>query len=101
MIYAHFPSHLKSGFHKQLDGYLKKGGIIIFEGFSKSHLKLSAEDSKAGGPKNIDMLFSIEEIKNDFSNYEIIELSEKEINLSEGLYHNGKSSVIRFVGRKK
>jgi hypothetical protein len=35
------------------------------------------------------MLFSIEEIISDFSNYEIIELEEKEIELKEGLFHNG------------
>ena len=100
LIYAHFPAHLKSGYHKTLDTYLRKGGIVIFEGFSKNHLANNTENPKAGGPKKAEMLFSIEEIKQDFSNYEIIELSEQEINLSEGLYHNGKSSVIRFVGRK-
>ena len=47
------------------------------------------------------MLFSIDEIKSDFDNYEIIELEEKEIELKEGLFHNGQGSVIRFVGRKK
>ena len=46
------------------------------------------------------MLFSIDELKSDFVNYEIIELAEKEIELNEGLFHNGKGSVIRFVGRK-
>jgi len=101
LIYAHFPANLKSEYHNILDTYLKKDGIVIFEAFSKSHLKLNTRNSKAGGPKNIEMLFSKEEIKNDFSNYEIIKLTEKEINLNEGLYHNGKSSVIRFVGRKK
>lgn len=46
------------------------------------------------------MLFSIDEIKSDFDKYEIIELEEKEIELKEGLFHNGEGSVIRFVGRK-
>ena len=100
LIYAHFPSHLKSGYHKILDKYLRKGGIVIFEAFSKTQLKFNAENPKAGGPKNVDMLFSTAEIAADFSNYEIIELAEKEIDLNEGLYHNGKSSVIRFVGKK-
>jgi len=36
-----------------------------------------------------------------YSKEEIIELVEKEIELSEGLFHNGLGSVIRFVGRKK
>jgi hypothetical protein len=54
-----------------------------------------------GGPKDLDMLFSIDEIKADFSNYEFLELEEKEIELNEGIYHNGTGSVIRFVARKK
>jgi hypothetical protein len=47
------------------------------------------------------MLFSIEEIKEIFPNYEILELDELEVHLNEGLYHNGLGSVIRFFGRKK
>jgi hypothetical protein len=54
-----------------------------------------------GGPKDIAMLFSQDELRSDFANYEIIELAEKEIELNEGLFHIGKGSVIRFVGRKK
>jgi len=49
----------------------------------------------------VGLLFSIDELKSDFVNYKIIELAEKEIELNEGLFHNGKGSVIRFVGRKK
>lgn len=101
LVFAHFAPHLKSAYHKLLNIYLKKGGLVILEGFSKKQIENNTLNPNSGGPKNVDMLFSIEEIKQDFSNYEIIELSEKEITLNEGLYHNGKSSVIRFVGKKK
>lgn len=100
LIYAHFPAEIKSATHKQLDKYLRKGGIIIFEAFSKKHLEYLAKNDKVGGPKDVESLFSIEEIKADFHDYEIIELVEKEIELNEGLFHNGKGSVIRFVGKK-
>jgi len=101
LIYAHFPADIKSAIHKTLDKYLRKGGVIIFEAFSKNHLDYLAKNENVGGPKDIASLFSIEEIRSDFTNYEIIELEEKEIELNEGLFHNGKGSVIRFVGRKK
>ncbi|MBK9985241.1 MAG: class I SAM-dependent methyltransferase [Saprospiraceae bacterium] len=101
LIYAHFPADIKSHYHKTLEYYLRKGGLIIFEAFSKRHIDYIARNEKVGGPKDIDMLFSIDEIKSDFPNYEIIELAEKEIELNEGLFHNGVGSVIRFVGRKK
>jgi hypothetical protein len=101
LIYAHFPADIKSLYHKTLDKYLRKNGVIIFEAFSKKHIDYNSRDERIGGPKDINMLFSIDELKSDFANYEIIELAEKEIELSEGLYHNGKGSVIRFTGRKK
>jgi 2-polyprenyl-3-methyl-5-hydroxy-6-metoxy-1,4-benzoquinol methylase len=101
LIYAHFPAEIKSSIHKTLDKYLRQNGIVIFEAFSKKHLEYLALNDKVGGPKDIESLFSIEEIKADFPNYEIIQLEEKEIELNEGLFHNGKGSVIRFVGKKK
>lgn len=101
LIYAHFPADIKSSYHKTLDRYLRNGGLIIFEAFSKKHVEYIKKNEAVGGPKDIDMLFAIEEIKSDFLNYEIIELSEMEIELKEGLFHNGTGSVIRFLGRKK
>ena len=101
LIYAHFPANIKSLYHKIFDRLLKNEGILIFEAFSKNHLDYVTANEKVGGPKDIESLFSIDEIKSDFPNYEIIELAEKEIELNEGLYHNGVGSVIRFIGRKK
>ena len=101
LIYAHFAADKKSALHKQLNDYVKPGGVIIFEAFSKLHLSYNELDPKVGGPKDIDMLFSSAEIVADFKNYEILLLEEKEIILDEGKYHIGKGSVIRFVGRKK
>lgn len=101
LIYAHFPANIKSHYHRTLDKFIRKGGIIIFEAFSKNHINYLAKNEKVGGPKDIESLFSTSEIRSDFANYEIIELEEKEIELNEGQFHNGKGSVIRFLGRKK
>jgi SAM-dependent methyltransferase len=101
LIYAHFPAQIKSSIHQTLHHYLRKGGVVIFEAFSKRHIQYNSVNERVGGPKELAMLFSIDEIKADFANYEIVELVEKEIELSEGAFHNGTGSVIRFVGRKK
>ncbi len=101
LIYAHFTAELKSKYHKQLDCYLKKGGVIIFEAFSKYNLELVQQGKNTNGPKNIDALFSVDEIRKDFHNYETIELKEEVIELNEGLYHKGESAIVRFVGKKK
>ncbi len=99
-IFAHFPADVKLQYHQTLDKYLKVGGTVIFEAFSKKHLDYVTANPNVGGPKDMGSLFSLDEIKEDFSNYEFLELEEKEIELSEGLYHNGTGAVIRFVAQK-
>ncbi|MEM9362158.1 MAG: class I SAM-dependent methyltransferase [Bacteroidota bacterium] len=101
LIYAHFPAGIKSDYHKRLDKKLKRGGIVIVEAFGKNHLEYRHKNPGVGGPSDTASLFSTDELKSDFKNYEILELVEKEIELNEGLYYKGKGSVVRFLGRKK
>ena len=96
LIYAHFPSEIRKGVHRYLLSFLKPGGIVVFEAFSKSQL-----ENSSGGPKNEGMLFSVEEIKKEFSTLDFEVLKEEIIELQEGAYHKGKASVVRFVGRKR
>lgn len=101
LIYAHIPADIRPGTHKILISLLRPGGILIFEAFSKNHLAYIAKNEKVGGPRDLSLLFSIDELKSDFPNFDVIELEEKEIDLKEGDFHNGTGSVIRFVGRKR
>ncbi|WP_020602089.1 class I SAM-dependent methyltransferase [Spirosoma spitsbergense] len=100
LIYAHFSDKKRSLFHRKLTGYLKPGGVLIFEAFSKTHINFNRLNLKVGGPKDINMLYSKSEIIADFENYEVLTVEEEEIFLNEGKYHIGKGSVIRFVGKK-
>ena len=101
LIFAHFPPEVKALYHKKFDELLKPEGIIILEAFSKNHLAYNSVNPQVGGPKDLGRLYAIEEIERDFHNYEILELTEQEVQLNEGIYHVGKGMVIRFVGRKK
>ncbi|MHB8261121.1 MAG: class I SAM-dependent methyltransferase [Bacteroidia bacterium] len=101
LIYAHFPSSIRSMYHKRFTNLLKKDGIVILEAFSKKHIDYNSKNEKVGGPKDVTMLYSIDEIKTDFVDFEILELIETEIELNEGLYHIGLGSIVRFIGRKK
>jgi len=100
LIYAHFPAGIKAHYHRLLSTYLRTGGIIIFEAFSKNHMSYRIRNEKVGGPKDLESLFSLNELSSYFTNYEMMIAEEKEIELNEGLYHNGRGSVIRWVGRK-
>lgn len=100
LIYAHFPAAIKASYHRQLAQTLRVGGHIIFEAFSKRHLEYNTRNEQVGGPKDLDSLFSVEELRADFPNFMFLELQETEVELSEGKYHLGLGSVIRCVAKK-
>ncbi len=100
MIFTHFPSMSRAVIHKELSKYLRPGGAIIMEVFSEKQINHQVEGDSGGGPKSIDMLYTLDDIRSDFENFKIIELNEAEVCLKEGDHHNGLSSVIRFVGLK-
>lgn len=101
LLYAHFPAYNRPHIHTKLQTFLRKGGMIILEGFSKNHLEYRKKNEALGGPNKSELLFSRDELVQDFPNFNIISLEEKEIELHEGLYHNGLSSVMRFTAIKK
>ena len=94
--YTHFPIDIRKTAHKEMLQLLKKGGTIIFEAFAKAQL-----NNNSGGPKNEAMLFSIDEVKQEFTGLDFKILEEKTIELSEGNYHKGEAEVIRCIGVKK
>ena len=100
-IYAHLPADMMSACHRQLMEYLKPGGVVIFEGYSKKHIAYQHTNPSAGGPREVAMLFDIQQIRADFSNLDFSYLNEEEIDLQEGEFHAGKAMVIRFFGKKK
>lgn len=79
---------------------IKPSGYVILEGFSTGHLELRKKNPNVGGLDKLEMLFSNDAIKRDFSSFEIIQLEDVEVELSEGKFHNGTGKVIRFVGKK-
>ncbi len=95
LIYTHMNPEKRREYHRKLASLLKPGGILILEGFSKKQI-----ENNTGGPKNIDMLFSREELESDFTLLSELNIVETDIHFKEGIYHEGKASVIRIRGRK-
>lgn len=99
--YTHFPEAKRRLYHRKLSTYLKKDGVLILECFSKKHLDYQKDNPNAGGPKDVSMLFDLEELKEDFKGLDFMEAYESETELAEGLYHVGKASVVRLFAIKK
>lgn len=94
-IFGHFPPLIRDFVHSQIYHSLKKGGKLVIEAYSKNQLKY-----KTGGPENIDFLYSRNELKIDFSDFETIQIEEIIRSVNEGKYHTGMASVIQLVGEK-
>lgn len=95
LIYAHVLEKSRKHYHRLILKYLKPGGVLILEGFSKKQLGM-----KSGGPGQVEMLFSKENLLDDFSELETLKIEDLNVELNEGEYHQGIASVIRYVGKK-
>ena len=93
LIYAHTTNRNRN--HSLLSKFLKMGGTIILEGFTKKQL-----ENNTGGPKNIEMLFAQNELGSDFNYLNNLMFWELEKELKEGDFHNGNASIIRMIGTK-
>ncbi|MFD3276090.1 class I SAM-dependent methyltransferase [Aquirufa echingensis] len=92
LSFFHLPPDLRKAFHQRCVTWLKPGGRIILEGFNKSQL-----GKTSGGPKQVDWLFSSQELAEDFKGLTVQINEEKDRLLDEGLLHQGIASVIQFT----
>jgi len=95
LIYAHLPSQKRRDIHHKLIHSLKKDGFIVLEAFSKKQLSYNS-----GGPKSEEMLYDLEDIKEDFKDLAIISIRQETTELDEGPYHKGEGNVIRLIAQK-
>lgn len=100
LIFAHLPASIRTSFHQGLVNLLKPGGLLILEAYSKTHLTFNFKNPLAGGPKDITMLYSEEDLRTDFHAMSELSLEQEVIFLEEGKYHQGQSAVIRLIGQK-
>lgn len=95
LIYFHLLPEARTRYHAYLADMLEPGGMIIMEVFSKKQI-----NNESGGPKDLQLLYSLDDIIQDFDGMEVLYAKEESVNLSEGPYHQGLAEVIRFVAKK-
>ncbi len=96
LVFLHLPSDIRKIIHCYLQTLLKPKGKLLLVGFSKEQLKFSS-----GGPKSLDMLYTCEMLKEDFSELKLEKNVQDIVELKEGLGHEGKGSIIIMQGEKK
>jgi ubiquinone/menaquinone biosynthesis C-methylase UbiE len=100
LIFVHLSPPLRQALHARVTHFLKPGGTLLIEAFSKDHLRFNSMNEYAGGPKDVTLLTSRAELEVDFKCLHITELYETETLLQEGKYHAGQSAVVRLTATK-
>lgn len=95
-IFFHMPSALREVVHRKMLATLKPGGLLVLQAFSPGQLKFAS-----GGPKQVDLLYTAEQLEKDFAGSEVVELQEAVVELEEGRMHSGPGAVVQGVFRKR
>ena len=69
--------------------------MLILEAFTINQLERTS-----GGPKIAELLFTKDQIGDDFKNIQTIEINETQILLDEGPFHYGLADIIQYCGIK-
>lgn len=95
MIFCHIPSIVRTKIHSQILSSLSLGGLLIYQAYSPNQLRYGT-----GGPDQMDMLVTLDELKGSFSPMQFLHANMREREVKEGSFHTGLAEVTEFVGRK-
>jgi len=95
IIYIQMLPETRKQVHMQMTACLKPGGKIIMESFHKNQLSIGT-----GGPPIEELLYRENDIRSDFRDLEIELCEEQVLDIYEGNYHSGQSSVVRLIANK-
>ncbi len=80
---------------KKVENSLKEKGFFVVEVFSKNQI-----EKNSGGSKDLELLYSVDDFKDNIKELKIHKLEEVIVELNEGTGHQGEASVIRLIAQK-
>jgi SAM-dependent methyltransferase len=94
-IWCHLPQAVRSTLHRLVLEGLKPGGVFLLEAYTPQQLR-----HDTGGPKDVGLLPTLAELRQDLEGMEILHAAELERTVQEGTGHAGMSSVLQVVSRR-
>lgn len=94
-IFAHLPRSLRRKIHRQVVSGLRPGGLFILEAYTPQQLQ-----HKTGGPPTVDLMMSLEELKEELAGLVFEHARELVRDIEEGRFHSGASAVVQVIARK-
>ena len=94
-IFAHLPPQLRAKVHRAAVEGLRPGGAFVLEAYTPRQLEFGT-----GGPQSLDMLMTLETLRDELHGLDLVVAQEIERDFNEGRYHNGHGAVVQVVGIK-
>lgn len=98
-IYLHLGPELRPKVHAAMEAALRPGGLLVIEAFTPRQLEYQKHYC-SGGPKQAEMLYTAALLTSDFANMQCLHLTECEIHLKEGAFHDGLGHIVRGLFRR-
>jgi SAM-dependent methyltransferase len=95
LVYIHLPETIRRKIFRDLIRFLRPGGYVMLEAFTKKHF-----GNTSSGPKTVDLLYEASDVREDFAHLEIVEFYETNIEIDEGPLHQGPAEIVRLLARK-
>jgi len=94
-IFCHLSKKVRIDLHRRCISALKPGGIFLLEGFIPSQIGRGT-----GGPHDPEMMHSLQELRESFSEFRELHGTERVRHFSEGIFHDGDAAVVQFITQK-
>ncbi|GAB3444930.1 SAM-dependent methyltransferase [Insolitispirillum peregrinum] len=95
-VFLHLPPALRATAHRQMLAALRPGGLVILEAFRPEQLAHSS-----GGPRDLSLLYTADQLRDDFAGADILLLDEAAPLLDEGPLHQGLAATVQLVARRR
>jgi SAM-dependent methyltransferase len=94
-IFCHIPPELRVRVHRAAVAGLRPGGVFVLEAYTPRQLEL-----KTGGPPNLELMMTLDVLREELRGLELVEAREIERVVNEGHFHRGPGAVVQLVGIK-
>lgn len=93
--FAHLPPPLRRKVHASVVQGLQPGGVFILEAYTPAQLALGT-----GGPKSLEMMMTLDSLREELSCLEFMVAREVERDVCEGTFHQGRGAVVQILARR-
>lgn len=95
-IFCHLPANIRRHVHGDLMRILRPNGLFILEAYTPAQLAFGT-----GGPKDRALLYSLDELREDLTAFDIVIAREVERDVVEGSLHTGRAATVQIVAQLK